>query len=165
MVLNLRGIVVLSFSSTPWPRQRVTSGPQLGRKSVALLSALHLNYYRTHSRRLAAERIIRWFTGKTEQLATRLANTWLSASAVSRRTALSADWRDRQVATLMSCFWCFRLFRHQAPGYFSVSVFTPVSPHPASLYIWRLHNKDVLSPACYTYLLGNLVLWYITGWR
>jgi hypothetical protein len=54
-----------------------------------------------HAIRLEVQTTARWFTGKTEQVATPLADTWLSASAASRMSGLSADCRNRQMATLV----------------------------------------------------------------
>lgn len=64
------------------------SRPQLGRKNVALLSAIHLNSnveawsrrlveVRARSNRRAAEQIMRWFSGKAEELSALPTNTWL----------------------------------------------------------------------------------------
>jgi hypothetical protein len=103
-------IIVASWFNDPFPHQCVTQ--QAPALSESLLLALHLNSIRevwshklvairVHFIRLVVKKIIRWFTGKTEQLAVCLENMWLLANAVSMQTALSGAWRDHQNMTLV----------------------------------------------------------------
>jgi hypothetical protein len=89
-------------SEVNWFRLRVTCSPHLSERIVNDCVLKYSEFFKAlYYITTQAKRFVRRFDCKTEQLKTHLADTWLSVSGVLRRTALSADWRVNEIATLV----------------------------------------------------------------